>query len=48
MKTVGAVLADQPRTVHREGRGFRFIESAPDTVLSDVREIVGAILGISG
>lgn len=48
MKTVGAVLADQPRTVHRQGRGFRFIESAPKRVLADVREIVGAILGISG
>lgn len=48
MKTSGAVLADQPRTVHREGRGFRFIERAPDAVLAEVRAIVAAILGMAG
>jgi mRNA interferase MazF len=46
MKTRGAVLADQPRTVHRSERGFRYIERAPDEVLADVRAIVGALLGI--
>lgn len=46
MKTAGAVLADQPRTLHREGRSFRFIERAPETVLADVRAIVGSIMGI--
>lgn len=47
MKTRGAVLADQPRTVHREGRGFRFIEHAPEEVLDQVRAIVGELLQIS-
>ncbi len=47
MRTSGAVLADQPRTVHREGRGFRLIERAPVEVLANVRAIVGSILGIS-
>jgi mRNA interferase MazF len=48
MKTRGAVLADQIRNVHRELRGFQFIEHAPDDVLADVRAIVGSILGING
>jgi mRNA interferase MazF len=47
MKTQGGILADQPRTLHREGRGFRFIETAPDEVLDDVRRIVGELLGIT-
>lgn len=47
MRTRGGVLADQPRTVHREGRGFRFIEHAPAEVLDDVRRIVGELLGIT-
>jgi len=46
MKTRGAILADQPRTVHREGRSFRFIERAPDDILAEVRAILGALLGI--
>ena len=48
MQTTGAVLCDQIRNVHREGRGVRFIEHAPDEVLTQVREIVGSILGIVG
>ncbi len=48
MKTQGAILADQPGTVHREGRSFRFIERAPDDVLAEVRAILGALLGIGG
>jgi mRNA interferase MazF len=47
MRTSGAVLCDQIRNVHRQGRGVRFIEHAPDEVLADVRAIVGSILGIS-
>lgn len=47
MKTAGAILADQPRTVHREGRSFCFIERAPDEVLAQVRAILVAILGTS-
>lgn len=47
MRTRGAVLCDQIRNVHREGRGVRFIEHAPDEVLADVRAIVGSLLGIT-
>jgi mRNA interferase MazF len=46
MRTKGSVLADQPRTVHRSERGFRFIERAPDQLLADVRAILAALLGI--
>ena len=46
MKTRGAILADQLRTVHRSERGFRFIERAPDEVLAEVRSILAALLGI--
>ena len=46
MTTKGGVLADQPRTVDRAERGFRFIERAPDEVLADVRAIVAALLQI--
>src|SRR5262245_25182359 len=48
MRTQGAVLADQPRTLHREGRSFRFIERAPDHVLADVRAILAALIGLGG
>jgi mRNA interferase MazF len=47
MKIGGAVLADQPRTFHRQGRSFRFIEHAPEEVLADVRAVVGSILGMN-
>ena len=47
MKTNGAVLADQIRSVHREGRGFRFIERAPGDVLEQVRAIVSELVGIT-
>lgn len=46
MTTRGAVLADQPRTVHRQGRSFRFIEHAPDDVLSQVRRVLGSLLDL--
>ncbi len=45
LQTRGAILADQIRTMHRQERGFHFIEHAPDEVLADVRAIVGALLG---
>lgn len=48
LRTSGAVLADQPRTLHRELRGFRFVERAPGEVLAEVRAILGSILGMSG
>ncbi len=45
MRTRGAVLSDQPRSVHRESRGFRFIEAAPlevrIAVLAVLRELFG-------
>lgn len=47
MKTRGGVLADQPRTVHRSVRGFRFIETAPDEVLDQVRAVLGELLRIT-
>lgn len=47
MQTRGAVLVDQIRSVHREVRGFRFIEHAPDDVLMNVRAVLASILGIS-
>jgi len=46
MKTVGAVLVDQIRNVSREHRGFRFVEHAPDSVLEEVKGILGALLHI--
>jgi mRNA interferase MazF len=46
LQTHGAILADQIRSMHRQERGFRFIESAPDEVLAHLRAIVSAILGI--
>ena len=45
MKTRGAVLVDQVRSIHRAGRSFRFIEKAPDAVVAEVRAILGALLG---
>jgi mRNA interferase MazF len=46
MRTRGGILADQPRTVDRAKRGFRFIERAPDDVVETVREILGELLQI--
>ncbi|WP_163271676.1 type II toxin-antitoxin system PemK/MazF family toxin [Chelativorans alearense] len=46
MKTRGAVMADQPRTMHRAHRGFRFIERVPESVLVQVRAILAALLQI--
>ena len=46
MKTRGAILVDQIRSVTREERGFRFIETAPPEILAAVRAIVGELLGI--
>ena len=40
----GAVLVDQIRSVHRAQRGFRFIERAPVTILSEIRAILGELL----
>jgi len=47
MQTQGAVLVDQIRNMHREQRGFRFIEHAPDTVLAGVRAVLRELLGIT-
>ncbi len=46
MKTKGAVLSDQPRSVHRETRGFRFIEAAPPEVRLAVLAILRELLGM--
>jgi mRNA interferase MazF len=47
MKTRGAVLVDQIRSVHRESRRFRFIETAPADLLVEVRAMLGELLGIT-
>lgn len=47
MKTRGAVLVDQIRNLHRDLRGFRFIERAPDELVADVRGTLAALVGIS-
>jgi len=47
MKVTGYVMADQIRSVHRKGRCFRFIEPAPDTLLVEVRAVVGALTGVN-
>lgn len=46
MRTRGAVLADQPRSVHRRERGFRLIEEAPPDVLLQARAVLREILFI--
>ncbi|MGN6548931.1 MAG: hypothetical protein ACTHJ3_03410 [Pararhizobium sp.] len=43
-----AVLADQPRSVHRQERGFRLIEEAPPDVLTKVRAVLREILLVDG
>jgi len=47
MRSRGCVIVEQIRTVYRAERGFRFIESAPASVLADVRAILASLLGIS-
>ena len=46
MKIVGAVLADQPRTVHRSERHFAYVEHAPRDVLDAVKTIVRELLDL--
>ena len=46
MNTKGAVLAGQLRSADRPERGFRFIEKAPADLLSNVREVITALLEI--
>jgi mRNA interferase MazF len=47
MKTKGAILVDQVRAVDRSQRGFRYVESAPDEVLAEVRAILAVLLGVT-
>jgi mRNA interferase MazF len=47
MKTMGFVLVDQVRTVHRPERIREHIEAAPANVLADVRGRLAALLGIT-
>lgn len=42
----GVVLADQPRSISWEKRPVKHAGRAPDTVLTDVRERMAALLGI--
>jgi mRNA-degrading endonuclease toxin of MazEF toxin-antitoxin module len=45
-KTQGGVLADQIRTLHHDGRSFRFIERVPPEVLFKIRAIIRELIGI--
>jgi mRNA interferase MazF len=47
LKTIGVVLVDQVRTIHRATRIFDFIEQVPPPLLDEVRSRLGALLGIS-
>jgi len=46
LKTKGAVLVDQVRTIHRTERMFRTIERAPMNVVTAVRANLAALVGI--
>lgn len=46
MRTEGAVLVDQVRTIHRQTRLFQVIEKAPPALLAEVRDVLAALLGI--
>ena len=43
----GAVLADQVRSIPREGRRLRIAGHAPDEVLAEVQAKLAALLGIT-
>jgi mRNA interferase MazF len=47
LRTRGAVLVDQIRNMHREERGFRFIEHGPEELLADVRAVLKSILELA-
>jgi mRNA interferase MazF len=46
LKTKGAVLVDQVRTIHRTGRMFRTIERAPMELVTAVRSNLALLVGI--
>jgi mRNA interferase MazF len=46
LKTRGAVLVDQVRTIHRNGRMFKTIERAPMNLVTAVRSNLAALVGI--
>lgn len=48
LKTTGAVLVDQVRTIDRSKRMFDIIERAPRAVLEEVLGRLAALLGIDG
>lgn len=45
MRTVGVVLVDQVRTIHRPSRLFDFVETAPAPLLADVRARLAVLVG---
>ena len=45
--TVGFVLADQIRTLHRASRLKEHIETAPDALVAEVRGRLRALLGLA-
>jgi mRNA interferase MazF len=46
LRTVGVVLVDQVRTVHRPSRFKEFIEAAPEATLAEVRGRLKALLNL--
>lgn len=46
LRTKGMVLVDQIRTVDRDLRMFGIVERVPDAVMSDVRGLLVALLGL--
>lgn len=47
LKTVGFVLVDQIRTLHRASRLKEHIETAPDALVAEVRGRLTALLGLA-
>jgi mRNA interferase MazF len=46
LKTVGFVLVDQIRTLHRPSRLKEYVEAAPDVLVAEVRGRLRALLGL--
>ena len=47
LKTVGFVLVDQIRTLHRASRYKEHIEAAPNVLVAEVRDRLRALLGLA-
>lgn len=47
MKTTGVVLADQIRSLDWQARRAKYVETAPSSVLKDIHERLGLLLGLT-